>query len=248
MIKKVVLSLALLVAPAYLHAITLKSEILPLVDGTIVGWDSVLTIKQYQKKIKHYLKEYRTVDGVELKLFDLAIKEKNGNITDAEKAVFEEFVQKFVEFSEPFIITLNPVKNTISSLIKESCQHRNREHSLLIVWTHSEDGTERAMFSHHIKTYRALAELCMDLLNFTEDLLSSCPKATKLYHDFFDRLSKIEPLVDALLVADQVTVSHHGVLYYDLVRYITEHYSHEEDVTAEKTTKLYNTYNIKKRL
>ncbi len=248
MIKKTLLCISLLTSTAYMRALVLESEILHFIDGTVVAYDSVATIKKYQKQVRHFLNEHHTINGLEQKVVDLALKEKNNTITESEKAAFAHFIADFVSFSEPFIVNLNPVKAGIAPLIEESCQKRNRLKSLLLIWIASTNGSEKEMFKNYIQTYMALGELCMDLLNFTEDLLSSCPKAMKSYNDFYDRFAKIEPLIDALLIADKVEISHHGVSYYDLVRYIADHYSNNEQVTTEKTAKLYSTYNIKSRL
>jgi len=248
MIKKTFLSISMLASVSFVQALILESEILNYIDGTIVGWTSVNSIKICQKKIRHFLKEQRTVDGVSQKLFDLAIKEKKNTITPLEREGLVDFIADFVLFFEPFIITLEPIKQGITPLVVESCQRRNRANSLLAAWTKTPEGGTEELFRTNIKTYRALGELCMDLLNFTEDILSSCPKAINAYHDFIDHYRKVEPLVDALLTADKVIISHHGDLYYDLVKYIVEHFAHDEQVTVEKTNKLYTSYNIKKYL
>lgn len=248
MIKKIVLSIALLSSIYTMHALVLESELLNFIDGTVVGWPSVHSLKTCLKKIRHFLKEERIIDGKSQKFLDLAVKEKQNTITDAERAGLTEFIADFVLFFGPFIVTLEPIKKNIAPLIEESCQRRNRSNSLLLAWTKIPDGTTEQLFHSHIKTYRALGELCMDLLNFMEDLLSSCPKAIKAYHDFIEHYLKVEPLVEALLKADHVVIYNHSELYYDLIKNIVEHYGHDEPVTAEKTTRLYNAYNIKKRL
>ncbi len=248
MLKKSIFCIALLSSASLIQSIVLESELLHFIDGNILSWDSVRTIRQYQKRIRHFLNEQKDINGTPEKIFDLAVKEKNGTLSAIEKEAFSEFVLNFISFSESFIGTLNPVKAGIAPIIEESCQKRNRQESLLLPLTATQVGTEKELFKTHIQTYRALAELCMDLLNFTEDLLSSCPKALKSYNDFFDRLTKIEPLVDSFLVADKIEISHHSVAYQNLIRSITEQYSTNENVTAEKTAKLYHAYNIKKQL
>jgi hypothetical protein len=231
-----------------MHALKLESELLNFIDGTLVGWPSVHSIKICQKKIRHFLKEERIIDGISQKFLDLAVKEKQNSITLTEREGLAEFIADFVLFFEPFIITLEPIKKGITPLIEESCQRRNRTKSLLLAWTKAPDGTTQELFRTNMITYRALAELCMDLLNFMEDVLQSCPKAIKAYHDFIDHYLKVEPLVEALLKADQIVIHRHSELYYDLIKNIVEHYGHDEQITMEKTTKLYNAYNIKKRL
>lgn len=248
MIKKTLFCASLLLSTAHIRSIVLESEILHFIDGTVVTLDSVRTIKQYQKQIKHFLNKHHTLNDLEQILFDLAVKEKNNTLTDSEKDALSIFISDFVSFSEPFIANLNPAKGGIAPLIEESCQKRNRSTSLLLIWIKTEDGTEKEMFKAHISTYKALGEFCMDLLNFTDDLLNSCPKAMKSYHDFSNLLSKIEPLVDALLILDKIEITYHDASYCDLIRYIANHCTTNEQVTTEKITKLYNTYNIKKNI
>lgn len=247
MIKQTFLCISLLTATASLHAL-LESEILHYIDGTLVSWASVRSIKQYQKQIKHFLNEQYAIDGLEQKLFDLAVKEKNNTLSECEKEAFSTFVKKFIAFSEQFLVDLRPAKSGIKPLVEEFCHKRNRANSLLLRWAQSENQSEKELFTTHIKTYKALGELCMDLLNFTEELLSSCPKAMKAFNDLLDRFSKLEPLLDALLVADKVELSHHSIAYHELIRHVSEHYSNNEPVTAEKTAKLYHAYNIKSHL
>ena len=250
MIKKTVVSLTpltLLCSPAYLVA-KFESDSLKLVDGTIFSWDAVCTVKKYQHKIKHFLNELRAANNSTYKLLDLAVQEKNKLLTDAEKNLFAAIVEEFIEFSEAFLATLNPVKQGLAPLLKEFCEKRNRQNSMLLMWCTTEVGKERPVFHANIQTYRAICELCLDLLNFTDELLESCPKATQAYNNFIDRVTKLEPLIDALLVTDRITISRHGVLYHELVRYIAEHYGAGEQVTTEKTADLYHKYNVKKRL
>lgn len=245
--KKTLFSLALLCSPAYLAA-KLESDVLHVVDGTIFSWDAVFTVKKYQHRIKHFLNQVRETEGKPCKLLDFALKEKHNTLTDADKSLFSSVIHEFIEFSEAFLATLNPVKQGLAPLIHEFCEKRGRKNSMLLTWCSTEVGKEAAVFHANIKTYRAICELCLDLLNFTDELLESCPNATQAYHDFSDRVTKLEPLIDALLVADRVTVSRSGVLYHELVRYVAEHYKTNEQVTAEKTAELYNKFNIKKRL
>jgi len=247
MIRMSICSIMLL-CPIPCMAVTLESDVLQFIDGTILTWDAVATTKKYQHRLRHFINTKRPVGTAELNIWDLGVMEKKGLLTDVERAVFEAIIQEFGTFSEPFLETLNPVKQGLAPVMQEFCIKRNRQQSLLLVWLDTVVGTEEAMFRIHIKTYRALAELCVDLLNFSEDLLSSCPKAIHAYHAFFDRVKKIEPFIDALLVADRIVISHSGVLYHELLKYVAEHYLVDETITAEKTAQLYHAYNIKKRL
>jgi hypothetical protein len=179
-------------------------------------------------------------------LFDLAIKEKNNTISMIEKSEFESLVIEFVEFSAPFLDTINPVKKAIAPLVEESCEKRNRTNSILNIWISSEDGQEEVLFRKYISTYRALGELCMDLLNFTEDLLSSCPHAIKSYNDFFDRVNILEPIINALLIAETIQIPLNSTLYRELIRYVAERYNEDETITMEKTTRLLHAFNNKK--
>lgn len=242
------LCISLLTATGYLQSVLLESKVLQTIDGNILAWDSVGTLKKYQKQIKHFLNTKRTIENQSYNLFDLALKEKNNTLTEQEKITFESIVAEFVKFSEPFVETINPVKRAIAPLVEESCEKRNRTQSILRIWISSEDGQEKKLFQKHITTYRALGELCMDLLNFTEDLLSSCPNAMKSYNDFFERVNALEPVINALLVAEKVEISHSSVLYHELIRYIAERYSHGEHINTEKTTRLFHAFNIKKKL
>lgn len=247
MTRNIILSVVLLCSfPCY--TIQLESEVLPIVDGTILTWDAVATIKKYQHGIRHFINERRLIGGASLNLLDLGLHEKKGLLTAVERVAFRGIVDEFVAFSESFLETLNPVKQGLAPVIVEFCTKRTRQASVLLQWLDTPNGAEEVMFRSVVTSYRILAELCVDLLNFTEDLLCSCPKAMHSYHAFFDRVKKIEPFVDALLIADHVTISHSGVLYHELIRYVAERYHEEELVTAEKTAQLYHAYNIKKRI
>jgi hypothetical protein len=246
MIKKLTLCISLLMSAHYTHGIILESKVLQTIDGHILAWDSVGALKKYQQQIKHFLNKKHDIDTQSCNLFDLAIKEKNSTLTVTEKTEFEAIVAEFVQFSEPFIDTITPARRAIAPLVEESCEKRNRTTSILRIWIKADDGQEQVLFKKHVSTYRALAELCMDLLNFTEDLLSSCPHAMKSYNDFFDRINTLEPIIDALLVTEDIQISHNGALYHELVRYIAERFNENETINIEKTARLLHTFYSKK--
>src|ERR1700722_7655053 len=155
MIKNQILCLSLLCSAVHLSAL-FKSEVLELVDGTIFSWDAVITVEKYRLKIKHFLNQLRTIDSNTYNLLDLALREKNKTFTEGELQVFSSTVQEFIEFSEAFLATLNPVKHGLEPLIQEFCEKRGRKNSMLLTWCTTEVGKERIVFHANIKTYRAI--------------------------------------------------------------------------------------------
>ena len=56
MFKQTLLSLSLLTSAPSIYALVLESELLNFVDGTLIVWPSVYSIKICQKNIRHFLK------------------------------------------------------------------------------------------------------------------------------------------------------------------------------------------------
>jgi hypothetical protein len=234
--------------PHQAAAVMLDAEILRHADGSVIDWKVISDIVKYRSNVKKFLSHEYTIDATRYRLIDLALCERDGRLPVGHTIIFTEMVDGFMAFSESFIEALRPLKGALASLITESCEKRNQTNSLLLRWATSKDGAELDLFRQKINTYRLLGELCTELLHFTEDLLHSLPKALAAHEEFFARVVAIEPIIDTLLKADDIYLSHSSKTYHDLVRYVAEMYSIGEAVSKEKTTRLYNNYKAKHTL
>ena len=112
----------------------------------------------------------------------------------------------FIEISSQFRAIACGAKEYITTLIKESCKHRDRSNSMLIQWTESPSDAEDQLFDASIKTFGEFEQFCIDLGHFFDDLIESCPRA----HAQFEarsterkvKWSKIRPLLTKLITTD----------------------------------------------
>lgn len=65
--------------------------------------------------------------------------------------------------------------------IKEFCRLHNRPESILLIWARAPEGQEDDAISIHATTFYKLSTFMVDLMNFLDVMISSCPKAKKLF-------------------------------------------------------------------
>ncbi len=85
----------------------------------------------------------------------------------------------------PFVDLGRGFKPQMLIFIEESLKlhQRGNVHSILLKWAETKDGEDMAAFNEYVHSFDGLAQFLHDLLNFLDDLVSSCPKAKQQFID-----------------------------------------------------------------
>jgi hypothetical protein len=150
-----------------------------LVNGPIIEHDAGEGLITYIKNDspKHSLHSLAKIENIHEKttipsteqLSSSAIHQAMRNMLSFMKRDFEKKVIDFIKDAETF-------KAAMLTLIQESCQKRNRPHSLLLGWADSERGREMEHFHKTIVSFNDFYWFTNDLINFLSDMIHSCPK------------------------------------------------------------------------
>lgn len=202
--KKIVLTLTLLLSytshnNAQVKPSKIETDILRLVDGIIIQWDAIGLIKQYLNDVETFLRKKYYIDNRVYNLISLVHLEDKESLSSNTKKFLPRLVSDFLKFSAHFLETLRPVKSGLLEVIDTACAMRNRTDCLLLKWAHVNDNDEQELFAREITSYRALCTFCIDLKWFLNDLIYSCPKASKQYENITKRFHTIRTHVDEFL-------------------------------------------------
>jgi hypothetical protein len=186
----------------YGNHIKLESSILDKVDGKSIGvtGESIALIKQYQFEIAKILLGEKsksnntrtgkyTFEGQRYNMQELSQLEIQHPNPSRFKAALRIMRDDFENVSKPFqsILQEPGIKTIMGYLIEESCIKRNRQNSLLYIWSQSTNANEYELFDLHIQSIRDFEIFLIDLNNFLGDLAYSCPRA---YVQFKERVEK----------------------------------------------------------
>ncbi len=94
------------------------------------------------------------------------------------KADFEIRVQPFIEMGRSF-------KPQMLIFIGESLRLHKRNHpsNILLRWAETDGNNDMEAFYSYVNSFKDLSEFLYDLLNFLDDMISSCPKARQQFID-----------------------------------------------------------------
>jgi hypothetical protein len=245
MTMRYILPLTLLVSTTCVfntRTVALTARDLSHIDGNLINDDSVLGMIKYQYDIKKFFKKTYDLNGVSYSLYDLAVLERDNKLPQGSERLFAAMLQGFVDFSHQFIEELRPVKKILGDLVCESCTLHKRPDSLLLVWIKSGNVDEITLLKQNVTSFRGLGNLCKDLLNFTGDMMDTCPKATSACNDFIRRVKELTPLLDEILVSEGKKVDHASEYHKNMIRYVADRYNMGEEITKSKTVRLYKNY------
>lgn len=195
-VKHTLFALSLLLSHPFVYAThTLESEILKTVDGMFMDGPTIAMVRRYQMDSKTILFGKRQQDesrqgtyffnGAYYSVVQLCELEENSLISKRETArLLGEMVDDFETISKQFQDIARSVKPIMAELIFESCRLRKRHDSLITRWAAPNAKDERALLNEHVKKIQDFEAFIVDLHNFLDDLLRSCPKGMKLYEEW----------------------------------------------------------------
>lgn len=152
------------------------------------------SIKQALEAISNYAKNQNIVEYKQPILYscfgqDCSIeqlktieKELQHNLSKEQKEdlqVIMNYIQSdFLDIVGQFLMTVHQMKSIMIDLIEESCQLRQNKDCYLLRWSQlNSQESEKEIFKRDITTFQSFAKFCTDLVDFLEDLASSCTHA-----------------------------------------------------------------------
>lgn len=127
---------------------------------------------EYYQKLQEYNKDPKKYHQ-ELQDLNLWYNQIKQQLHTCLEIVKKEFEQKIAPFSK----NAQGGKDQMLILMEESCKKRNRSDCFLLRWGEVEEGNETKLMQEQIHTFKAMDQFCTDLVNFLEDLMTSCKKA-----------------------------------------------------------------------
>lgn len=187
--------------------ITLESAL--LIDGSFITWKTLVeVIHPFMQRLHERVFGIVLSDrvqglyfyhGVEYTVDRLADHEIYGEVDEAFFELFQDIKTELIALGNDFFGGAEKAKPMIVRLIKESCLARNKNNSLLMVWSEAKQGQEMHIFNTHIKTMNDLRVFCIDLLTFLHDFVHSCPKARQQLHVQLEKWHKVKNLVSSMV-------------------------------------------------
>lgn len=107
------------------------------------------------------------------------------NDANEEKALLEHVKADFEIRIQPFIEMGRNFKPQMLIFIGESLRLHKRNHpsNILLRWAETDGNNDMEAFYSYVNSFKDLSEFLYDLLNFLDDMISSCPKARQQFID-----------------------------------------------------------------
>lgn len=181
--------------PINSEVVILESTIISHIDGTFITADIIEFIRMSRQKIADLVQKNNLREFVQKEIEGIYDFNAHNNLTYIK--------HDFLAITKEFLHHATGAKAIIVRLIEEDCIKRNREDSLLLSWAKTPEGNEEEAFNKDVTSYSTLYSFCVDLINFLNDLMHSCPKAHSKFTERIEKGKKICALLPNLL-AQQV--------------------------------------------
>lgn len=165
-------------------------EAMKKIDGIFFTADTIEVIRKYQRQLHAILHGVPQPNHTYVGKYifrenaygahQLAVLEKELDdefIKDDFKKLLAQVLDDFEHISKEFETIIKEARHIMAGLIKESCTQRQRQDSLLLLWSHSVHESGIALIKREIKTLSAFDQFCTDLIHFFGDMVRSAPKA-----------------------------------------------------------------------
>ena len=161
----------------------LTSSVISLVDGKKIGvtGHTMLIMMDIRRKMITILSsrvhsfENKMWTLKELATFEQEYKKSKRRIKKLHETCLGSIIQEISARSCSYAKLARGAKSSLLVLINESCKQHNRSKSVLQNWGQVKDGTESEQLYRDLKNVQLCAEFCQDMINFLEDMMSSCP-------------------------------------------------------------------------
>lgn len=231
--------------------ITLDSNLLKLVDGFLINANTIELIRNYQRQILHIIYGTKEDDGSrhgdyefngkKYTIHELSLVEQKmvNNPSKYSQEEYEKLINElqdllkkakddFIEKSHKFRAIGAGSKHITSKLIEESCKKRGRRNSVLLVWANAPEDQEDMILYQEAHTFLAFEQFCVDLLNFFDDLIHSCPKAQEKFKVRLQKWNKLKEVMPLVLSKQELNTP----FEHDFLKYFKE--LHIDSYTSEQ--------------
>lgn len=244
--------------------ILLESNLLKLVDGFLINANTIELTRNYQRNLLHIVygtkeengsrhgdyefngKRYTIHDLSQIEQ-DLIKKESHYAAPEYEKlkdqlqSTLLKAKDDFIEKSRKFRAIGAGSKHITSKLIEESCKKRGRRTSILLIWGNAPEDQEDQILYQEVHTFIDFELFVVDLLNFLDDLIHSCPKAQEKFKARLHKWTKFKEIVPAVLSTQEL----HTPFEAEFLKYFKEHHidSHSlEQINKSLVQKILNEF------
>lgn len=191
--------------------IILNSPTLHTADGHFIDQDDIglmLQLWEHNRTILYGTKNAAgeitgpyTFDDKPYCLRTLTMIEKNLP-TQKRDQWLAQAIDAFIKHTEDIKKRSVGTKTQQYMYIKEFCRLHNRPDSILLIWAKAPEGQEDDAINVHATTFYKLSTFVIDLMDFLGVMISSCPKAKKMFLSKIpnkDERDKLERLFNHIL-------------------------------------------------
>ncbi len=223
--------------------VLLESNLLKLVDGFLINANTIELIRNYQRGLLHIVYGNKEGDGSrhgdyeyrgkrytlhELSQVEQNLMQKKDMYSPAE---FESNIKQlestmikakddFIEKSKKFRTVGAGSKHITSKLIEESCKKRGRKNSILLIWGNAPEDQEDEILYREAHTFLEFEQFVIDLLNFLDDLIHSCPKAQEKFKARLQKWTKLKEVLPSVLSSKELNSPFEA----EFLKYFKEHH------------------------
>lgn len=234
--------------------IVLESNLLKLVDGFLINANTIELTRNYQRNLLHIV--YGTKENNGSRHGDYEFNNKLYTIHDL-SGIEQDLVKKeasysaheyerlqkqlqttllkakddFIEKSKKYRAIGAGSKHITSKLIEESCKKRGRRNSVLLTWGSAPEEQEDMILYQEVHTFIDFEQFVVDLLNFLDDLIHSCPKAQEKFKARLHKWTKFKEIMPSVLTTQEMN----STLEAEFLKYFKEH--HIDSHTLEQINK-----------
>lgn len=179
----------------------MNHRVISKLDGIRYAMDTlaVTNIWEVLVKVRDIMNRKYTANGITGNISELCKLEElnDASINQELLEINKNLKKEFVKATFKFIGDIQASKHLIFELMKASCDHKGiTNHTLLMKWAQIDHDEER-MFDITVATLGQMEQFLTDLHGFLFDLLSSCPKACKMFKkeksQIYAKLQKFMP-------------------------------------------------------
>lgn len=125
--------------------------------------------------------------------YDLALQKINAEHTKKMgplKETLETIKKDIMKITEPFLAQARTAKQFLLPLMVEWSEKAGRPMSPLLRWHEENNGTEKDMFKRDANSFKRVSIFCVDLVDFNESIIFSCPRAYKQFKELYSQHKK----------------------------------------------------------
>lgn len=223
--------------------VVLESNLLKLVDGFLINANTIELTRNYQRQILHIIYGNKEADGsrlgdyefngkkytihdlshVEQKIIDRKDSyspEEYERLTGQLQKLLNQAKDDFIEKSHKFRAIGAGSKHITSKLIEESCKKRGRRNSILLIWGNAPEEEEDKILYEEVHSFVSFEQFAIDLLNFFDDLIHSCPKAQEKFKARLHKWTKLKEIMPMILPKHE----HDSPFEHEFLKYFKEHH------------------------